>query len=131
MAAVHVFSLKLGTSHGLWQYKVSGTHDRIVVDGLRRILDTTCRLLGFDCADRSLVYLCHLSAEPFTGCQLCLQKIREVPDGSSSYRVVRSSIGDIRADGHFPGFIKTRYFQAWPDRLYFKLEKSVVGGIVN
>jgi hypothetical protein len=131
MARVHVFSLKVGTSHGLWQYKYSGTHDRVMMHGLRHVLDKTCQRLGFDDADRSAVYLCHLSAEPFPGYQLCLAKTRETPDGSSHYRVIQSNIGELTADGLFPSFISTSYLHAWPDRLYFKLERSLAGGIVN
>jgi hypothetical protein len=131
MAAVHVFSLKAGASHGLWQYKLSGTHDRVMMHSLRHILDATCQLLGFDRADRSVVYLFHCSAEPFYGWQICLEKIREVRDGECWYRVKASTIGDFKAQGLFPAIVNTRYFRVWPERMYFTLEKSATGGIVN
>ncbi len=45
---VHVFSLKVGNAHGLWQYKLSGSHDRVMLHSLRHILGKTCQLLGLD-----------------------------------------------------------------------------------
>jgi hypothetical protein len=76
-----VFSLKVGSSHGLWRYKLSGTHDRVMMHSLRRILDTTCQLLGYTSADRSAVYLFYFCAEPFKGYQVCLERMRVVADG--------------------------------------------------
>jgi len=134
VAEVHVFSLKVGTSHGVWQYKLSGTHDKVMMHSLRHILDKTCQLLGFDRADRSVVFLFYFSAEPFHGCQVCLERMREAWDGSGMgchYRVRHSTIGDITAEGLFPALVKTSYLHAWPQRIYFKLEKSLTGGIVN
>jgi hypothetical protein len=134
VAEVHVFSLKVGTSHGIWQYKLSGTHDRVMMHGLRDILNKTCQLLGFDYADRSVVYLLYFSAEPFQGNQVCLERMREAWDGSGTgcyYRVKQSSIGDIKAKGLFPAIVNTSYLRSWPERIYFKLEKSFAGGIVN
>ena len=73
----YMISLKVGSSHGLWQFKLSGTHDRVMMHGLRHILDKTCQLLGYNHADRSAVYLFYFSAEPFEGYQVCLEKIRK------------------------------------------------------
>ena len=131
-APVHVFSLKVGTAHGLWQYKVSGTHEKIVLHSLRHILDATCQLLGFDATDRSVVYLFRFSAEPFQDFQVCLVKTRETSDGCR-YRVDESGIGigEFRAEGVFPSFVRTSYLGAWPERIYFTLERSMTGGIVN
>jgi len=134
VAEVHVFSLKVGTAHGVWQYKLSGTHDKVMMHSLRHILNTTCQLLGFDCADRSVVFLFYFSAEPFQGCHVCLERIREAWDGSGMgcyYRVRQSNIGHLRAVGLFPAVVNTGYLRAWPERIYFKLEKSLTGGIVN
>ena len=131
MAVVHVFSLKIGTSHGLWQYKLSGTHDKVMMHGLRQILDGSCRLLGFDCADRSLVYLFSFSAEPFAGWQVCLERMREARDGGCYYKAVQSKIGDLMARGLFPAVVNTSYLRSWPERIYFKIEKSIAGGVVN
>ena len=44
MSQVHVFSLKVGSSHGLWQYKLRGTHDRVMMHSLCHILNKTCQL---------------------------------------------------------------------------------------
>jgi len=131
MSHVHVFSVKVGSSHGLWQYKVSGTHDRVMMHSLRRILDTTCQLLGYSSADRSAVYLFHFSAEPFEGCQVCLEMIRAAADGGCHYKVRQSNIGAFEANGLFPSFVNTSYFHGWPELIYFKLERSIAGGIVN
>jgi hypothetical protein len=131
MSQVHVFSLKVGTAHGVWQYKLSGTHDRVMMHSLRHILNKTCQLLGFDCADRSVVYLFYFSAEPFQGYQICLEKMREARDGDCYYRVKASNIGAFMAEGLFPALVNTSYLRAWPERMYFKLEKSITGGIMN
>ena len=131
MAPVHVFSLKVGTAHGLWQYKISRTHEKVVLHSLRHILDATCQLLGLDSTDRSLVYLFRFSAEPFDGFQACLERKRETPDGGCHYRVTASRIGALRAEGVFPSFVRTSYLGAWPERIYFQLERSMTGGIVN
>ena len=131
MARVHVFSLKVGTSHGLWQLKLSGTHDRMMMHGLRPILDRTCQLLGYDYPDRSVVYLFYFSAEPFQDCQVTLERMREGRDGGCYYKVEHSRIGDFTATGLFPAIVNTSYLHAWPERIYFKLEKSLSGGIVN
>jgi hypothetical protein len=88
-------------------------------------------LLGFDYADRSVIYLFHCSAEPFQGYQICLEKIKETRDGDCYYRVKASNIGDFRAEGRFPALVNTSYLRAWPGRIYFKLEESLAGGIVN
>ena len=130
MSQLHVFSLKRGTSHGLWQYKLRGTHDRIVLHGLHDVLDTTCRLIGCDSADRSAVYLFSFSAEPFPDCQVCLQKAKETVDGCY-YRVTQSRVGRFEAVGLFPAFVNSTYLHAWPTRIYFKLERSLAGEIVN
>jgi hypothetical protein len=127
----HLFGFKIGSSHGLWQYKVSGTHDRMMMHGLRLILDNACQLLGYDYADRSIVYLFHFSAEPFEGYQVCLAKMRESPDDGYNYQVVHSNIGRFQARGRFPSFFKTDYLHEWPAEIYFKLDRSTVGGIVN
>jgi hypothetical protein len=134
MAEVHVFSLKLGTAHGLWQYKLSGTHDKVIMHGLRPILDKTCQLLGFDSADRSVVYLFYFSAEPFQGYQVCLERMREVRHRHVTgcyYKVRQSAIGGFAAQGLFPAIVAINYLGTWPARIYFKLERSVAGGIVN
>ena len=131
MPQVHVISLKVGTSHGLWQFKLSGTHDRVMMHGLRHILDKTCQLLGYNYADRSAVYLFYFSAEPFEGYQVCLEKMRESPDGGYNYHVVQSNIGGFQARGRFPSFIKTDYLHGWPAEIYLKVEKSAAGGVVN
>jgi hypothetical protein len=131
MASVHVISLKVGSSHGLWQYKLSGTHDRVMMNGIGQILDKTCRLLGYDRADRSAVYLFYFSAEAFQGYHASLEKVREARDGGCYYTAMQSKIGDITARGLFPALINTRYLRTWPERIYFKLEKSLAGGIVN
>jgi hypothetical protein len=47
------------------------------------------------------------------------------------YRVKQSSLGDFVAQGLFPAFVSTNYLRAWPERIYFKLERSLPGGIVN
>ena len=60
MSQVHVFSLKVGTSHGLWQFKLSGTHDRVMMHSLRHILDKTCQLLGHKYADRLIGTYVHM-----------------------------------------------------------------------
>jgi hypothetical protein len=44
---------------------------------LQRVLDKTCQLLGYDCGDRSAVYLFHFSTEPFQGHQVCLEELME------------------------------------------------------
>ena len=131
MSPVNVFSLKVGASHGLWQYKLSGTHDRVMMHSLRHILNKTCQLLGCNCADRAVVYLFYFSAEPFEGYQVRLEKMREVADGGCHYRVIQSNIGTFMANGVFPAFVSTNYLRGWPERIYFKLEKSLTGGIVN
>jgi hypothetical protein len=134
MPEIHVFSLKVGTSHGLWQYKLSGTHDKVMMHSLRHILNKTCQLRGFDYADRSVVYLFCFSAEPFQGYQICLERMREAWDGYGMgcyYRVRQSNIGDFKAEGLFPAIVNTSYLRTWPERIYFKLEKSLTGGIVN
>ncbi len=131
MPTVHVFSLKRGTSHGLWQYKISGTHDRIVLHGVRQILDVTCQLLGYSDTDRSDIYLFNFSSEPFDGQQVCLGKMRESSDGGCYYRVVESDIGGLGARGRFPAFVRTHYLREWPERIYFKIERSAAGGIVS
>ncbi len=134
MADVHVFSLKVGASHGLWQYKTRGSHDRVMMHGLQQILDAACRLLGFDSADRSTVYTFSFSPEPFPGSQVCLEKIREARNDSGIgcyYRVRQSTIGEFAAKGFFPPIVNTRYLHAWPERVYFKLERSLTGGIVD
>jgi len=134
MPEVHVFSLKVGTSHGVWQYKLSGTHDRVMMHSLRHILNKTCQLLGFDIRDRSIVYLFSFSAEPFQSYHICLERIREAWDGNGTgcyYRVERSNIGKLTGEGLFPAFVNTDYLRSWPQRIYFRLEKSLTGGIVN
>jgi hypothetical protein len=132
--AVHVFSLKRGASHGLWQYKLGGTHDRIMMQKAAKILDETCRLLGLGRSDRSTVFLFSFSAEPFQGQHVRLEKIREAKDGADTgcyYRVKESTIGDFKAVGFFPAILKTNYLRVWPEEISFKLEQSPVGGIVN
>jgi len=131
MAKVHVFSVKVGTSHGLWQYKQSGTHERVVLHGLQPLLDAACRLLGYDRRDRSAIYHFSFSPEPFEGWQVRMEKTREGSDGSCSYRVARSHIGSFAARGRFPGIVRTGYLGAWPENIYLALERSVVGGIVS
>jgi hypothetical protein len=131
MPEVHVFSLKVGTAHGVWQYKLSGTHDKVMMHSLRHILNKTCQLLGYDYANRSVVYLFYFSAEPFENYQICLGKMRETSDGNCYYKVIASTIGGFMAAGLFPAIVNTRYLRAWPERIYFKLEKSITGGIVN
>ena len=131
---IQTLSVKVGSSHGLWQFKLAGTHERIILHAARNILDGTCRLLGFDRADRSIVYLLSFSDEPFAGCQVCLGKMRkasERPDAGCIYRVVQSTIGDFRARGELPAAVNDRYFRGWPERIYFKLEKSLTGEIVG
>jgi hypothetical protein len=134
VSEVYVFSLKVGASHGLWQLKISGTHERVMMHGLRSILDPTCRLLGLDRADRSVVYLFWFSAEPFQGSQVCLERTRKARGSGGngcSYKVKESRIGDFAAMGSFPGIISERYLHSWPERIYFRLEKSLAGGIVS
>ncbi len=131
MSPVHVLSLKVGASHGLWQCKLHGTHERIMMHTLRMILDGTCQLLGYDKADHSVVYLFHFSAESFEGCQVCLEKMREVANGGCLYRVKLSTMGVFAARGVFPSIVNANYLHSWPERLYFKLEKSLTGGIVS
>jgi len=133
MSRVYVVSVKIGNAHGLWQYKLSGTHDRIILHGLRHILNGACQLLGFDDADRSVVYLFSFSAEPFPGYQLCLEKLREVQGRGAGcyYGVKQSTIGDFTARGLFPSVVNTRYLLAWPENIFCKLEKSMTGGIVS
>ncbi len=134
MSRVYVVSVKVGNAHGLWQYKLSGTHDRIILHGLRNILNGACRLLGFDEADRSVVYLFSFSAEAFPGYHLCLEKLREVQGRRSAgcyYRVKQSTIGDFTAQGLFPSIVNTCYLLAWPEKIFCKLEKSMTGGIVS
>ncbi len=131
MSDVHVISLKIGTSHGLWQYKIRGTHERVMMHGLKQILDACCQLLGYRLADRSAVYLFHFSAEPFTGHQVCLRKIREkkeVDGVGCYYRVESSTIGSFSASGFLPAFANADYLHQWPERLYFRLEKSISAG---
>ena len=131
---IHALSVKVGNSHGLWQFKIAGTHERVMLHGARNILDGTCRLLGFDCADRSVVYLFSFSDEPFAGYQVCLEKIREASTMRGTgcfYRVVESTIGDFRARGQLPAAFNDRYFRGWPEKICFKLEKSLTGEIVN
>ena len=99
---------------------------------LRDILNKTCQLLGFDCEDRSAVYLFHFSAESFQGYQICLERMKEARDGHGLgcyYRVKQSNIGNFMAKGLFPSIVNS-YLGAWPERIYFRLEKST-GGIVN
>ncbi len=115
----------------MWQYKASGTHDRVIMHGLRPILDNVCRLLGFDTRDRSLVYLFSFSDEPFPGYQVCMQKVREGPDGGCYYRVAQSPFGDFRANGLFPAVVNESYLHGWPRSIYLKLEKSLTGGVVS
>jgi hypothetical protein len=134
MSKVNVFSLKIGTSHGLWQYKLSGTHDKVMLHNLRHILNKACQLLGYDYSDRSVVYLFYFSAEPFEGYQVYLEKMNETRDRDGTgcyYRVKHSNIGAFMAAGLFPAILNTSYLHAWPERIYFKLEKSLAGGIVN
>ena len=130
-AHVHVLSLKRGASHGLWQYKIVGTHERVILNGLRNILDKTCQALGESESDRSVVYLLHFSAEPFEGCQVGLEKVRETTDGDCYYRVRASNIGGFTANGRFPAIVRGSYLGAWPEMIYFMLEKSIAGGIVS
>ncbi|HUI71325.1 MAG TPA: hypothetical protein VL354_12475 [Spirochaetia bacterium] len=130
MAHVYVVSLKVGTSHGLWQYKTSGTHERVMMHGLRDILTRTCELLGFDSRDRSIIYLLSFSAEPFEGYHVCLERIRQTPTGCY-YRVEQSRIGSFTATGLFPAIFNTLYLRLWPESIYFKLEKSLTGGIAS
>lgn len=131
MADVHVISLKVGTSHGLWQYKLSGTHERVIVHGMRPLLDATCSLLGYDRADREAIYLFHFSAESFQGWQVCLERMKEVPGRGCWYRVHHSTIGAFQAKGLIPSAMDSRYLHGWPERIFFMLEKSTVGGIVS
>jgi len=130
MACLHVISLKVGASHGLWQYKVSGTHERIILNGLRDVLDRSCQLRGFDPSDRSVVYLLSFSAEPFEGEHVSLAEVREVPAGCY-YSVLRSRIGDFKARALFPHSVMASYLAAWPDRLHLRLDRSLTGGIVS
>jgi hypothetical protein len=130
-AQVHALSLKRGASHGLWQYKIVGTHERVIVNGLRNILDKTCQALGESGSDRSVVYLLHFSAEPFEGCQVGLERVRETTDGDCYYRVRASTIGEFTARGRFPAIVRRSYLGAWPEMIYFRLEKSMTGGIVS
>ena len=81
---------------------------------LRQILDKTCLLLGYDTADRSVIYLFHFSAESFEGYQVRLERIREGSGGGCYYRVIQSNIGDFTASGLFPVIVKTNYLHAWP-----------------
>jgi hypothetical protein len=131
MSQVYVFSLKVGTSHGLWQFKLSGTHDKVMMHSLQNILNKTCQLLDYNYADRSTVYLFNFSAEPFEDYQVCLEKMRVVADGGCHYRVIQSNIGAFVANGLFPAIVNTNYLRRWPERIYFKLEQSLTGGIVN
>ena len=131
---VHRLSLKIGNANGLWQYKLAGTHEKVVLHSLRHILDSTCQLLGFGRADRSVVYLFSFSSEPFPGCQVCLERLKEVREGHGTgcfYRVSQSTIGDFRAQGLFPAVVNATYFSGWPERIFFKLERSLTGEIVN
>ena len=130
MTDVHTISLKIGASHGLWQYKHAGTHERIIVAGLRPVLDAACRLLGFSFSDRSVVYLLSFSPEPFDAWQVCLEKSRELPDGCS-YHVVESNIGTFSAQGQLPGAFKTAYLGKWTARLYLRIVRSLTGTIVD
>src|SRR5208283_1161981 len=71
------------------------------------------------------------NSAPFENYQICLGKMRETSDGDCYYKVIASTIGDLVAAGLFPAIVNTRYLHAWPERFYFKLEKSIIGGIVN
>ncbi len=134
---IHTLSVKVGNSHGLWQYKLAGTHERVILHGARSILDGTCRLLGFDSADRSTVYLFSFSAQPFPGFQVCVEKLREARgarrkrDEGCFYEVSLSRLGDFRARGLLPAALNTTYFRGWPEKIYLKLEKSLTGEIVS
>lgn len=131
VSPVHVFSLKIGTANGLWQYKASGTHERVMMHGLRKILDETCLMLGLNTSDRSAVYLFSFSDEPFQRWQVCLEKIRESDDGGCFYRVKTSRVGDFAARGRFPAIVNISYLRTWPGLIYFTLERSLTGGIVS
>lgn len=134
---IHTLSVKVGSSHGLWQYKLAGTHERVMLHGARSILDGTCRLLGFDRADRSTVYLLSFSAQPFPGFQVCMERVsgergaRQQRNAACSYKVSLSRIGDFRARGQLPAALNTTYFGGWPEKIYLKLEKSLTGEIVS
>jgi hypothetical protein len=130
MPEIQAFSLKVGTSHGLWQYKHRGTHDRIMMHGLRDVLNKTCQLLGYDSTDRSAICLFYFSAQPFPGYQVNLEKVREKLDGCY-YRVKGSNIGPFKAVGLFPVIVNSDYLHSWPAGIYVKLERSPAGGIVN
>jgi len=67
----------------------------------------------------------------FEGWQACLEKMREGDDGGCHYRVRTSRLGDFAARGLFPAFVNTSYLCEWPGLIYFRLERSVTGGIVN
>jgi len=99
--------------------------------GLSQILNKTCQALGFSESDRSMVYLFHFSEEPFDGYQVCLEKRRETTDGACYYRVGASNIGKFSAIGRLPAVIRDSYLCAWPKMIFFKLEKSMTGGIVS
>jgi len=130
-ARVYMISLKIGASHGLWQYKIVGTHERVIMHGLRHILNKTRQALGFSESDRSAVYLFHFSGEPFDGYQVCLEKMRETANGDCYYRIRVSNIGKFSANGRFPALVRTSYLGAWPGMIYCRLEKSMTGGIVS
>jgi hypothetical protein len=55
--------------------------------------------------------------------------MREVAGRGCYYRVIQSNIGDFVAKGLFPSVVNTDYLHAWPERIYFRFEKSLVGGI--
>jgi hypothetical protein len=57
--------------------------------------------------------------------------MRETREGDCYYRVQESTIGDFAATGLFPAIIRTSYLSVWPERIYFKLERSLTAGIVN
>jgi hypothetical protein len=101
-----------------------------MMHSLRQILDRTCLALGYDHADRSAVYLFSFSAEPFQDYQVCLERLREGPQGCY-YRVSQSRIGQFKARGLFPAIINASYLGAWPERIYFRLERSLTGQIVS
>jgi len=129
MAKVHVISLKLGASHGLWQYKVSGTHERVILHGMSPILNTTCQLLGHDRRDHSVVYLFSFSDGPFETWQVLLERVAETSDGGCHYRAASSNVGELRAKGTLPAFMGSQYFDGWPARIFFRLEPSLTGEI--
>ena len=128
-----VFSLtvKKSKKRVMWQMK-RANHDVVSLHWMSDIFEGCLPVLGFDPADRDVVYRLSFSDQQFAGCQISLAKgdpsrsryYGKAKSLHGTYYEVHGCEGDggsLQVGGFVPEVI-TGYFQSAPESLYFRIE---------